>query len=362
MEIKLYLRMLQRSWWIVLITILAAVIVALVAAYFSTPIYQASARFIVAPNSMLINGGANVVDSLATLDKRSIITTYAEILNSSRIYKETTDLLNLDMQDLELYKHTTVVLPNANILELAVEGTDPTTVATLANSVGQRAVAYAQGFYQVYDLSILDPAVVPAAPIRPQPLRDAGIAVVLGLVIGAVLAIFREVLRTPLQSFAQKSALDSASYALSRRTFDRRLDEATVNMVSSLSLCLVDLEGLKNYIEALPQPILQDVLRHVTQTLKNQLRGNDLVGRWNDTGFAVMLSETPGKAALNTMERVRNALSEPILIDVSDEKLQLEPLIGIAEHKAGDTTGALVNNAELALERAAQAPNRIYQA
>lgn len=360
MEVKFYLRMLQRSWWIVMVSVLAAMVIALITSYMTMPIYQTTARFIVSPNSTLITGGNNVLNSLATLDKRSIITTYAEILNSSRIYQETTDLLKLSAADLANYTHTTVVLPDTNILELSVEGPNPSTVAALANSIGQRAVEYTQGFYQVYDLNLLDPATPPVVPIRPQPVRDTGIAIVLGLAVGVALALVRELLRTPLESFLQQSTLDGVSLAFSRRTFERRLEESTAAVGATLSLCLVELQGLSNYIEMLPQPILQDVLRNVTQTLKNQLRGNDIVGRWDDDRFAVLLSETGGRAAINTMGRVRNVLSEPITIQVSGEKLLLQPVIGVAEHKSGEIPSNLVKNTEVALERAAQTPEHLF--
>src|SRR5512147_815504 len=95
MELKLYFRMLQRSWWIIVIATLATVIAALISAYLTPPTYRATTRFIVSPSPSLVSGGSNLLSSLSTLDKRSIITTYAEILNSQRVYSETINLLQL---------------------------------------------------------------------------------------------------------------------------------------------------------------------------------------------------------------------------------------------------------------------------
>jgi diguanylate cyclase (GGDEF)-like protein len=360
MEIKLYLRMLQRSWWIIALTALAAVIIALVAAYLATPIYQASARFIVSPNSAIVTGENNVINSLATLDKRSIITTYAEVLNSARIYNETIAFLQLINVDLQDYSHLAVVLPDTNILELTVEGPDSATIALLANSIGQLAIEYVQGLYPVYNLTMLDPAIAPLQPVRPQPLRDASIALVLGLAVGVALALIRELLRTPMENFLQQQMVDNTSLALNRRAFERRLEEAAARNQGDLSLSLMQLDGLQNYLDVLPQPTLQQILRYVTQSLKNQLRGNDVIGRWSNTQFAVLLSGTPGNAAVNTMGRVQSALSVPIKTDVSDELLDLRPFIGIAEHKTGEAASTLVGETEQALTRARQAEKRIY--
>ena len=350
MEVKLYFRMLQRSWWIIVIATLATVIAALVASYFTPPTYRSTARFIVSPSPSLITGGNNLLNSLSTLDKRSIITTYAEILNSQRIYVETLNLLQLKNVDLTKYKYSAVALPDANIIEFSVTGPDRDVVYTLANGIGQHAVEYVHSLYQVYDLGVLDPASAPTAPISPQPVRSAGVALVVGLALGIILALMRELVRTPIENFVHQRNLDDASLALNRRAFEQRLSEMAFASPQDFSLCVVHLNGLADYVHVLPQSTLQRVFRSVTQTLKNQLRGNDIVGRWSELDFIVLLTETPGNAAMNTMERVRMALSYPVTIDVSGEDLLLDPQIGIAEYRIGDTAQTMIKNIEWALD------------
>ena len=350
MEVKLYLRMLQRSWWIIVITTLATLIAALVMAYLTPPTYQATARFIVSPSPTLITGGSNLLNSLSTLDKRSIITTYAEILNSQRIYNDTISLLQLNNVDLSEYRYRAVALPDANIIEFSVTGPDRETVYTLTNSIGQRAVEYVHGLYQVYELGVLDAAVPPTVPISPQPLRSAGVALVVGLALGVVLALIREMMRTPFENFVRQRKIDDLSGALNRRAFEEKLSEVAFASPNDFSLCVVHLNGLTDYIHALPQSTLQRVLQGVTRVLRNQLRGNDLVGRWSDVDFIVLLSDTPGNAAMNTMERVRMALSYPVPVDVSGEELLLDPQIGIAEYRVGDTPQTMIKNIQWALD------------
>ncbi|HEX5836989.1 MAG TPA: diguanylate cyclase [Anaerolineales bacterium] len=350
MEVKLYLRMLQRSWWIIVITTLATLIAALVMAYLTPPTYQATARFIVSPSPTLITGGSNLLNSLSTLDKRSIITTYAEILNSQRIYNDTISLLQLNNVDLSEYHYRAVALPDANIIEFSVTGPDRDTVYTLTNGIGQRAVEYVHGLYQVYELSVLDAAVPPTVPISPQPLRSAGVALVVGLALGVVLALIREMMRTPFENFIRQRNIDDLSGALNRRAFEQKLSEVAFASPNDFSLCVVHLNGLTDYINALPQSTLQRVLQGVTRVLRNQLRGNDLVGRWSDVDFIVLLSDTPGNAAMNTMERVRMALSYPVPVDVSGEELLLDPQIGIAEYRVGDTPQTMIKNIQWALD------------
>ena len=252
--------------------------------------------------------------------------------------------------DLSQYRYRAVALPDANIIEFSVTGPDRETVYTLTNSIGQRAVEYVHGLYQVYELSVLDAAVPPTVPISPQPLRSAGVALVVGLALGVVLALVREMMRTPFENFIRQRNIDDLSGALNRRAFEQKLSEVAFASPDDFSLCVVHLNGLTDYINALPQATLQRVLQGVTRVLRNQLRGNDLVGRWSDVDFIVLLSDTPGTAAMNTMERVRMALSYPVPVDVSGEELLLDPQIGIAEYRVGDTPQTMIKNIQWALD------------
>jgi diguanylate cyclase (GGDEF)-like protein len=360
MEIKLYLRMLQRGWWIIIVTTLAAVVVTLVASYLATPIYRATSRFVISPSAGFVAEGNNVLNSLATLDKRSIITTYAEILNSPRIHRETFALLGLNEADLQDYTYNAVVLPDTNIIEFSVTGPDPRTVTLLVNAIGQHVVEYVQGLYMVYEMTLLDPSVVPVRPISPQPIRDAGVALVLGFAVGVMLALARELIQAPIENFMQQRKIDPVSLALNRNVFEQKLSEAAFASTNDFSFCLVHLDGLAEYINVLPQSSLQTILRRVNQTLRNQLRGNDLVGRWSDLDFAILLFETPGDASVNTMGRVRTALSVPIRIEFSGEDIHLNPQIGIAEYRVGDTVESMVKNVKWALDVAEKNNNGMY--
>lgn len=357
MELQLYLRMLWRGWWIIALTALAALNIALAVSYQATPMYRTSARLIVSPNVALISGDREMIDSLEALDKRSIISTYAEMLDSNRIYSEAAASLQIDLEDLRNYTRSTVVLPDASILELSIEGPDPQISTLLANTVGQQAIDYITGLYQVYEIDFIDPATVPTRPFSPDPVRDAGLALALGLVVGAVLALLRAHLLIPLEAFQKIRMIDSVSSVYTRRYFLRQLEkELAQNNSEALSLGLIQLDGLRDLIETLPQAVIQRLLRQVTKTLQRELRGSDIVGRWDDTIFAVLLPFTPGTAATRTLERVRQALSEPFELDRDGEFVLLQPHIGATTRRGNDPEPAsvLVVTAEAALERAGQ--------
>jgi len=347
--------MLLRSWWIVVLTALSATIIALGLVYFTTPIYRASAQLVVSPNLEAYDDedDAKIVSSLVALDKRSIVGTYAEVLNSGRIYKDTVAAMGISPDILGSYSHVTVVLPDANILELAVEGPDPELVTLLANSISQNAIDYVSELYSVYDINFLDTASQPSIPIRPQPVRDVGLAFVLGILLGALLAIIREQLRTPLEAFLERTQTDSMSGALNRRAFEDRVGDVTGRAAdASLSMGLVRLDGLLGYLQVLPQPLAQQVLRKITQIMRKELRGNDVIGRWDDHTFAILLPETPGNAAVATFGRVQLALSKPLRYSPDGETMTLSPKVGICERLHGDGSTTIIERASSALTEA----------
>ena len=180
---------LLRKWWVIALVGLFSVSLALFTSYSTTPVYRTSSRYIVSPGPALLAGDErDLVNSITALDRRSIIATYAEIMNSEHIFDQAGAILGLSPNDLKDYRLTAVVLPEAHALEIIVEGPDPNTIADLANTTGEQAIIRVHNLYQIYTMSLLDAASVPEKPISPNPTRDAGVALILGLLAGTGLA------------------------------------------------------------------------------------------------------------------------------------------------------------------------------
>ena len=352
MEIKYYLRTLLRGWWLIFLTMLIALEVAMVLDYIATPIYQAKASFAVSPNITELSSSSDILSSLDTLDKRSIVTTYAEFLNSQRIYDETLASLNIDPTTLTKYTRTTIVITDSNVLELTVQGTDPNTVAVLANSIGQHAIAVIQNLYSAYDISMLDPAVPSQLPVRPVPLRDAGLALALGLVIGCALAILRAQIQSSFDTFRRQSNVDKVSLAYTRRFIERRLEQELVrNPDGVLSFGLVQLEGIRGMVGNLPQNLVQDLMRNVTQTFQKELRGNDMIARWDDITYAILLPTTAEPAAQRTFDRLSSAISQPVYLKDYDERINLQPLTSVTTTHDHETVEQVISQTQNSLRR-----------
>ena len=352
MEIKLYSRMLQKGWWIILLAALFAFAASLGISYLSKPQYQAVASFIITP-SLSILESKDVVNSLDTLDRRSVVVTYAEVMNSERILKNAEQFLELSPNDLFDYTLQAVVLPDANVLELTVEGPNPALAAELANTIGYQTILFSGNLNMSFDINFLDAASVPLIPFSPQPLRDAGISFVLGAFIGAFLAILSEQISIPLETYRQRLGMDNATGAYNNRYLRKLLEKELIKDPEGLfSMAIIELSGLEDLKETLPTSELQYLLQKATSILRNELRGNDIIGRWAEISFVILLPSTPFYAAKITLDRIYQALSEDITLSALDTKIDLAPYIGGAVYDGNISAKDLIDKAEDSLEQA----------
>jgi diguanylate cyclase (GGDEF)-like protein len=335
---------------------LVALIASLAISYFMPPQYEAVGRFILSPSTSLIQSGSGpnyVLDSLNTLDKTSVMATYAEVMNSDRIYNDALALLQIKPENSLEYTYATTVLPNSSVLELKVRGPDARMAADIANAMGNQTINFTRRYNQVINIDFLDVAAVPTVPYRPQPLRDASLALVLGLVGGMGLALLRDQLLLSMDAFRQRMYVDDATGAFTKKHFVRLVEEELVqNPNDVLSVGVLELSGLQDLIDNFPTIVLQTVLQRVSDSLHKELRGNDIVGRWNAISFMIMLPNTTGAAANRIFERICQALSEPLELGQYDMSVSLDAHIGGAEYGNNLTAQALFEKALSSLEHA----------
>jgi diguanylate cyclase (GGDEF)-like protein len=352
MELKLYFQMMKRGWWIIVLSALSALALSLAASYFAVPQYRATARFVIVPNALLTNG-PDVVRGLDALNSVTVVSTYAEIMNSERVYVDTLSLLKLQRQDVKDYTYQASVLPNTSILDLSVTGPNPKLAAVLANSIGYQTIQFAAGMNQPFDINFLDKATEPTIPVSPQPLQDAGVAFALGLVGGAALVLIREQIRIPLEAYRQRLRMDSVTGVYNRQFFPRLLEEQLAASPNELlSLGFIELSGLQDIIETLPMASLHWILQRVTDLLRKELRGHDVIGRWSDVSFIVMLPNTSAASANRIFERIFQSLSAPLHLAQLGLTVNLDPHVGGAEYSNKISTQELLGKAGEALEQA----------
>ncbi|MCI2253117.1 Wzz/FepE/Etk N-terminal domain-containing protein [Domibacillus sp. PGB-M46] len=189
----------KRLKLIVLITIAAALISGIISYFVITPIYQASTQLLVnqAKNEQQMYNPAEVQTNL------QLISTYNVIMKSPAILEKVANNLDLDLTPDQLSSKITVASEqDSQVVNITVQDESAGIAADIANETARVFQAEIVKIMNVDNVSILAPAEVGEnpSPVKPQPLLNIAIAMVVGLMAGVGLAFLLEYLDNTIKS------------------------------------------------------------------------------------------------------------------------------------------------------------------
>jgi capsular polysaccharide biosynthesis protein len=188
------LRSARRNWWLL---VTCAVVAAGATFWFTdrqTPEYETTLRLAVGP-SPAITRQTRIAQAVDSLNKRSLVTTFAEIVGGKRILEEAVSDVGLAREEASRYSVSANALPEANVIALRVQGPEPETSEELAAEIAERAEPAIEDFYKNFAVRQLDEPTTPSEPVTPKPKRDAALAAAGGLALGFFLGLLRDVRR-----------------------------------------------------------------------------------------------------------------------------------------------------------------------
>ncbi len=200
-------RLVKLYGWIVA---LAMIVGGLSSAYFAdreTDLYQTFTTVLIGPSDRVENI-ETAFRSLDSVSRRNVIATYAQIPTSRSVREGAREELALSREKAKAYRIRTSILPDTNIIRIAVQGPIPQLTADFANSVVQHSQQLTPEFYDgIVSFKVLDRAELPAGPIDPGLERKAALGALFGLLLSLGMALLIERLRfrhayTPAQSAA----------------------------------------------------------------------------------------------------------------------------------------------------------------
>ncbi|UXH43186.1 Wzz/FepE/Etk N-terminal domain-containing protein [Rossellomorea vietnamensis] len=193
-SLKELIQTLKKRMSLIIILTLMAVLVSAAISYFAlTPIYQSSTQLLV-NKSNDDQQSFNVGEVQTNLQ---LINTYNVIMKSPAILDIVIDDLKLDMTTGALNEKVTVQSEkDSQVVNISVQDEDPKQAAAIANKIAEVFQTEIVKIMNVDNVSILAKAELGEnpSPIKPQPLLNIAIALVVGLMAGVGLAFLLEFL------------------------------------------------------------------------------------------------------------------------------------------------------------------------
>ncbi len=166
----------------------------LLSIYCITSVYQASTTIIVRQNKI---DGEEISKTDVDLSK-SLIYTYAEMAKSNTVLRNTGKLLKLDKLDKKLIAVSPV--KDTQILKIEVMNSNPESAMDIANTLVQEFKHEIIRITGTDNVAVVDYAILPEKPIKPDKIMNSFIALMLGLSVTLLIIFIREYFDNTIKS------------------------------------------------------------------------------------------------------------------------------------------------------------------
>ena len=224
LDLQDYLRVARQRWLLIAATVLAAVAAASLLTLQSTPMYQSTARLFVSTEQSDTNDAYT-----GGLFSQLRVTSYASLLSGEAIARRVVDRLDLDVSPESLSGQISAVSePDTVIMSISVTDESPKRAQKLAQAVSEEFVLYVAELETPpgestppVKASIIDRATMPAGYVSPQPLRNLGLAGLLGVLVGVGLAFLRDLTDNRIRSAESLRTVSGDAPVLGNIHFDK---------------------------------------------------------------------------------------------------------------------------------------------
>ena len=227
MELRDYLHIARRRWRLILGSLIAVVGLAAVYTAQATPQYASTGRVFISTtpsnSSDAYQGG---------LFSEQRVTSYVDVIGGLELSQRVIDELDLSMSAETLaQKVQAEVVPESVVIKITATDASPARARQITRAVvGQLQDVVAEletppgRNVPLLKATVVDSPRLPDSPVSPQPLRNLGLGLVLGLLLGFGLAVLREILDTTVKRVQDVPALGEAP-VLSALAFDPDVHE-----------------------------------------------------------------------------------------------------------------------------------------
>lgn len=193
-----FLRVLRTRWVTACVTVVVAVLGAVAVTLLTTPLYQATTRLFVSTT-----GGSTLAETYqGNRFSQERVISYTQLVMGETLAQRTIDKLGLDMKAAALQANVSASAKVDTVLiDVNVQDESPVRARDIANTLSDEFVVMVRELETPEDGSppnarvvVEQRASIPDEPILPNTMRNLGVGLALGLVLGIGLAILRDLL------------------------------------------------------------------------------------------------------------------------------------------------------------------------
>lgn len=188
----------KRFWVIALITVIATAISGVISFFVLKPVYEAKSTLIV--NTEKYEGSQVITwDQISVTQQLAV--TYGEIIKSRTVLEDVIKNLKLDDEYKDLVKNITISpIEDTQIISIRVEDTNKEKARNIANEIPKVFSEEAKRITKANDVQVIDEAILPKEPVKPNKIMNILVAAVLGIMIGLFVVFLIEYLDNKLKT------------------------------------------------------------------------------------------------------------------------------------------------------------------
>jgi capsular exopolysaccharide synthesis family protein len=203
-----YVQVVRKRWRIIVLGLLAGVLGAVLVSWLTPRQYEAQVTIYVSAQ----HGAAGVADAYqGSLLSEQRVKSYARLLTGPRVAQGIVDRLRLDVSAGEVADRIDAsAQPDTVLLTATVTDRSPRRAKEIADAAGEVFTSLvaelerpAEGTAPTVTARVVEPAVLPGVPAIPSIPLNLTAGILVGVVVGYLLALLRDVLDTTIKSVEQ---------------------------------------------------------------------------------------------------------------------------------------------------------------
>ena len=198
-DLREYFSIIKKGFWIIaIITVVAMVVSGVISFFMLSPVYESKSTLIVntekSEETQMITG-----DQFSVSQKLAV--TYGEIIKSRAVLESVISNLKLDSEYEDLVEKITVSpVKDTQIISISVQDTNPKKARDIANEIPKVFEKEVKRITKANDIQVIDKAILPENPIKPNKMMNVAIAAVLGMMIGLFIVFLLEYLDNKIKT------------------------------------------------------------------------------------------------------------------------------------------------------------------